>query len=61
MATPASPCRLFVFLARKARTGVILRRGPSAWTQLILWDRATDRFTPAGGDTELGPAMVIPR
>ncbi len=46
MATPTSPCRLFVFLARQARTGVILRRGPSGWTQLILWDRAADRFTP---------------
>ncbi len=25
---------------------MILRRGPSAWVQLILWDRARDAFTP---------------
>jgi hypothetical protein len=41
-----APCRLAVFLARKAPVGVVLRRGPSAWAQLVAWDRQTDRFTP---------------
>ena len=40
------PCRLTVFLARKASVAVILRRGPKRWTQLVLWDRASDKFTP---------------
>ncbi|MEM7021389.1 MAG: hypothetical protein AAF637_02225 [Pseudomonadota bacterium] len=40
------PCRLAVFLSRQAPVGVVLRRGPSAWTQLIHWDRANDHFTP---------------
>lgn len=40
------PCRLAVFLSRRAPVGVILRRGPSAWAQLIHWDRTSDRFTP---------------
>lgn len=38
-------CRLSVFLAADAPKGVILRRGPSEWVQLILWDTATDTFT----------------
>lgn len=46
MVAPAAPCRLAVFLSRKARVGVILRRGPSKWVQLIHWDRASDAFTP---------------
>lgn len=40
------PCRLTVFLARKAPVGVVLRRGPKRWAQLVGWDRATDTFTP---------------
>ena len=40
--TPASPCRLSVFLARDAPIGVILRRGPSAWARLSLWHTDTD-------------------
>lgn len=43
---PASPCRLSVFLARKAPVGVILRRGPSRWAQLALWNRNTDQVQP---------------
>lgn len=39
-------CRLAVFLARTVRVGVILRRGPKRWAQLVHWDRASDRFTP---------------
>ena len=46
MTVPAAPCRLAVFLSRKARVGVILRRGPSKWVQMIHWDRASDAFTP---------------
>lgn len=46
MNDPSTPCRLAVFLARRSATAVILRRGPSAWAHLTLWDRKTDRFTP---------------
>jgi hypothetical protein len=42
---PASPCRLFVYLAREAPLGVVLRRGPSAWAQLSVWHTDTDTFT----------------
>jgi hypothetical protein len=38
------PCRHYVILAREASTGVILRRGPSKWFQIIKWDTATDTF-----------------
>jgi hypothetical protein len=44
VSTPAPPCRLTVFLAREAPVGVILRRGPSRWTNLIRWDTETDAF-----------------
>ncbi len=40
------PCRLSVFLARVASLAVVLRRGPSDWAQLVLWERDGDRFTP---------------
>jgi hypothetical protein len=40
------PARLFVLLAREAHIGVILRRGPSKWVQLIHWDTEKDIFTP---------------
>jgi hypothetical protein len=39
-----SPCRLFVILARDADVGVILRRGPSQWFQVIKWDTRRDTF-----------------
>lgn len=45
-ASPAAPCRLAVFLAPKAPLGVVLRRGPSPWAQLVAWNRETDHFTP---------------
>ncbi len=45
MSTPP-PCRLFVILAREAPVGVIFRRGPAKWVQIIHWDTATDTFTP---------------
>jgi hypothetical protein len=42
--TKQVPCRLFFLLAREANTGVIFRRGPSKWVQVIRWDTANDRF-----------------
>ena len=45
MTPPQSPCRLSVFLASQAPVGVILRRGPSEWVQLVLWNRENDTFT----------------
>ena len=45
MATSANePCRLFVIPARNAPRALIFRRGPSKWTQLILWHTQTDTF-----------------
>ncbi len=38
------PARLFVLLAREAPVGVILRRGPSKWVQLIKWNTESDTF-----------------
>jgi hypothetical protein len=40
------PARLFVFLARNNSVGVILRRGPSDWVQMIQWHTKTDVFKP---------------
>lgn len=37
--------RLFVLFARDAPVGVVLRRGPSAWTQVIRWDTSNDVLT----------------
>lgn len=37
-------CSLNVLLAKDAPKGVVLRRGPSKWVQLILWHTATDSF-----------------
>jgi len=38
-------CRLFVIRAFDAPTAVILRRGPTRWYHLILWDTDRDTFT----------------
>jgi len=38
-------CRLSIILATDAPKGVILRRGPSDWVQLILWNTRDDTFT----------------
>ena len=38
----AHPCRLFVFLARDAPLGLVLRRGPSDWFRLSRWRTDTD-------------------
>lgn len=40
------PARLFVLLARNSPVGVVLRRGPSDWVQMIRWDTKKDIFTP---------------
>lgn len=40
----ASPCRLFVYLAREAPLGVVLRRGPSDWARLSVWHTESDTF-----------------
>jgi len=39
-----APCRLFVYLARRAPIGVVLRRGPSDWARLSLWHTDSDRI-----------------
>lgn len=39
-----APCRLFCILARAAPAGVLFRRGPSNWVQLIKWNTKTDAF-----------------
>jgi hypothetical protein len=38
-------CRLFVIRAFDAPAAVIIRRGPSKWFHLILWDMDRDVFT----------------
>ncbi len=38
------PCRLSIILARQAPIGVIFRRGPSKWTQIIKWNTNADTF-----------------
>src|SRR5689334_11765941 len=40
----AASCRLFVIVARLSAKAVILRRGPSKWYQLVLWDMKHDTF-----------------
>jgi len=37
-------CWMFVLLARQANVGVILRRGPTDWWHVILWDTERDGF-----------------
>ncbi|HLG61411.1 MAG TPA: hypothetical protein VKY19_05730 [Ktedonosporobacter sp.] len=41
---PPYSCQLAVILARDAPKGVILRRGPTNWVQLILWHTDSDTF-----------------
>jgi hypothetical protein len=42
----AAPCRLSVILARAAPVGVVLRRGPTRWVQLLTWGTTRDEFRP---------------
>ena len=44
--TDSVPCRLYALLAREAPVGIVFRRGPSKWVEIIHWDTATDTFTP---------------
>lgn len=41
----APPPRLFVIMAARARVAVVLRRGPSSWARVTLWDTDRDAFT----------------
>jgi len=40
----ADRCWMFVYLARQAHVGVILRRGPTEWWRVTLWDTRSDSF-----------------
>jgi hypothetical protein len=44
--SPRPPPRLFVVFAARAHAAVVIRRGPSSWVHLTLWDTDADRFTP---------------
>src|SRR5690349_10075456 len=44
MTNPPPPARLFVLLASNSPVGVILRRGPTDWVQMIKWHTDTDKF-----------------
>jgi hypothetical protein len=37
-------CSMFVLLARQANVAVILRRGPTKWCRVTLWDTERDSF-----------------
>lgn len=38
------PARLHVLLARKAKVGLVIRRGPAKSVCTVLWDRARNKF-----------------
>jgi hypothetical protein len=40
-----APCRLTIYLAKLAPVAVVLRRGPSRWVRLSLWNIDTDTFS----------------
>lgn len=44
----ATPPRLTVLAARDADVAVVLRRGPTDWARLSLWDTATDELEHGG-------------
>lgn len=46
MSTSPAPPRLEIAFASKAPVAVIIRRGPTAWSQLVLWNMDSDTFTP---------------
>lgn len=46
MAKQTPPCRLFVILARDEPVAVIIRRGPSLWSHILLWETQRDVVTP---------------
>lgn len=39
-----APPRIYGILAREAPVGVLFRRGPSDWVQIIRWDLSNDTF-----------------
>jgi len=41
-----SHCRIDGMIAREANVAVIFRRGPSDFTQMLVWDLKTDEVTP---------------
>lgn len=43
---PRHPCRLAVFQALESPVAAVLRRGPTRWAHLSLWDRRTDTVQP---------------
>ena len=45
----ADRCWMFVYLARQAHVGVILRRGPTEWWRVTLWDTRSDSFESDSG------------
>ena len=45
--TKTFPARLHVLLARDAKVGVVLRRGPSKSVCSVFWNRANDQFKTA--------------
>ncbi len=45
MSSPPPPARLAVRFASDAGIAVVIRRGPSEWCQLIVWDLKTNEFT----------------
>jgi hypothetical protein len=42
---PKDYCRLYLLYASQGAKVIILRRGPSKWTQQIVWDTSNDTFT----------------
>lgn len=40
--TSTEPARIFFIVARKRNKAIVLRRGPTQWTQMICWDLDTD-------------------
>ncbi len=46
MSPSSHPCRVTGVMAAQAPVCVLLRRGPSRWTQVVRWDTVTDEFEP---------------
>ena len=44
--TKPPPARIEGIVAREAEVAMVFRRGPSRWTQGLLWNLATDEVTP---------------
>jgi hypothetical protein len=46
MSTAPAPPRFQIAFASKAPVAVIVRRSPTSWSQLVLWNMDSDTFTP---------------